>query len=148
MRTLLIIGATGLLVSGCASIQRAASYSADGQMTFDGRLNVDNHVMALSIHPKDNTLLAQRSIGDSAAGGAIAGLTFGLAGGWKPDPREVDVALGEFLRPVGCTADPARELGNDDSSFEAVYRCPEGTDLRALMAAQRAALRRGEPLQP
>ena len=134
-------------LTGCASLQRAASYSADGQMTFDGRLNVDGRVMSLSIHPKDDTLLAQRSMGDSFASGAIEGLTLGLATGWKPDPRKVDAALALFLQPVGCTASPSYEVGRTDSNYEAAYSCPAGVDLRALMAAQRDALRRGEPLR-
>ena len=137
-----------MALSGCASVQRAASYSADGQFHTDARITVDNHAMSVSIHPQDNTLLAQRGIGDSAAGGFVQGLTFGIVKGWKPDPRLVDQALAEFVRPVGCRVDPVKEIGSDNTSFEAVYHCPAGTDLRALMVAQREALRRGEPLRP
>lgn len=143
-----IVAGLGLALVGCASVQRAASYSSDGQMTFDGRLSVDGRTMSMSIHPRDDTLLVQRSLGDSTAAGAVSGLTFGLMGGWKPDPRKIDVALAGFLQPVNCSASPVQEIGNDDSSFEAVFRCPAGVDLHALMAQQRASLRRGEPLRP
>lgn len=129
-------------------MQRAASYASDGQMTFDGRLQVDGRTMSLSIHPRDDTLLVQRGIGDSAAAGALQGLTFGVARGWKPDPRKIDAALALFLQPVGCTASPSREMGATDSSYEAYFSCRAGVDLRELMASQRDALRRGQALRP
>lgn len=143
----LIAAACILGVTGCASMQRAASYSSDGQITFDGRLTVDGRVMSLSIHPQDDTLLVQRGIGDSAAAGALQGITFGLARGWKPDPRKIDAALASFLQPAGCTTSPSYEMGATDTSYEARFSCPAGVDLRVLMANQRDALRRGEPLR-
>jgi len=137
-----------LSLAGCASMQRAASYASDGQMTFDGKIQVDGRWMDMSIHPRDDTLFVQRGIGDSASAGALQGLTFGIARGWKPDPRKIDEALRSFLQPVGCTASPSYEVGSTDSNYEARYSCPAGVDLRAIMAAQRAALQRGEPLRP
>lgn len=136
-----------LSLAGCASVQRAASYASDGQMSFDGKIAVEGRTMSMSIHPTDDTLFVQRSIGDSAAAGAMQGLTFGIARGWKPDPRKIDEALRLFLQPVGCTASASYEVGSTDTNYEARYACPAGVDLRAIMAAQRDALRRGEPLR-
>lgn len=148
MRLLTVTLAATLVLGGCASVQRLASYSSDGSLTFDGQIMVDGRQMSLSIHPRENALLVQKTMGDGVVGGAIEGLTFGLARGWKPDPRRIDLALADFVRPSGCTVAPVHEVGADDVSFEGFFTCPAGAgDLRALMAAQREALRRGEPLR-
>jgi hypothetical protein len=146
MKKLFVIAVVSGSLAGCASVQRAASYG-DGQLTFDGKLAVEGREMSMSIHPRDSTLLVQRTLGDSAAAGALQGLTFGIARGWKPDPRKIDEALRLFLQPVGCTASASYEVGSTDTNYEARYACPAGVDLRAIMAAQRDALRRGEPLR-
>lgn len=148
MRNVPAIILVALSVTGCASMQRAASYASDGQMSFDGKIMVDGRSMDMSIHPRDDTLFVQRGMGDSAAAGALQGLTFGISRGWKPDPRKIDEALRMFLQPVGCTASPSYEVGSTDTNYEARYSCPAGVDLRAIMADQRDALRRGEPLHP
>lgn len=148
MKKLFVIAAVGCSLAGCASMQRAASYASDGQMSFDGKIMVEGRSMDMSIHPRDNTLFVQRGMADSAAAGALQGLTFGISRGWKPDPRKIDEALRVFLQPVGCTAAPSYEVGSTDTNYEARYSCPAGVDLRAIMAEQREALRRGEPLHP
>lgn len=148
MRHIFVIILAAVSVTGCASMQRAASYGSDGQMTFDGKIEVAGRAMDMSIHPRDDTLFVQRSLGESAAAGALQGLTFGIARGWKPDPRKIDEALRIFLQPVGCTASPSYEVGSTDTNYEARYSCPAGVNLRAIMAEQRDALRRGEPLRP
>lgn len=141
----LIAAACILGLTGCASASRLMSYS-DGQMTFDGRVYVEGRIMSLSVHPRDNALLVQKSVGDASTGGAIQGLTLGFARGWQPDPRKIDEALAVFGRPVGCSFSPVVTVG--DTAYEGRWSCPAGTDLRALMADQRDTLRRGEPIRP
>ena len=137
------VGAALLMVSGCASVQRMASYR-DGA---DAQIGVAGRRMNLWMHPSDPTILAGMTVADAAGGGFIRGATFGLAGGFKPDPRAVDAALAAWLRPTGCTAAPVQELGNDSINFEARYSCPAGVDLNALVEAQKAGLMRGEPIR-
>lgn len=126
----------GLSLSGCASVQRMSTYSgpATAQIVVEGkRMNV-------WVHPRDPSLMVVMTVGDAAAGGFVRGLTFGLAGGFKPDPRAIDAALTRWLAPVGCQTTPVQELGNDDTNFEARYSCREGVDLRQVLIAQRASL--------
>lgn len=141
----MIVAGLALALTGCASTGRLMSYT-DGQMTSDGTIGVDGRAMSLYAHPTDDALLVQKSVGDATVSGALQGATFGLARGWQPDPRKVDAALSAFVRPAGCSVSPVVPVG--DTAFEGRYSCPAGVNLRAMMATQRNALRRGEPLRP
>lgn len=134
-------------LAGCASTQRLTSYG-DGDLSAGAQVVVQGHRMNVSVHPRDDTLLAQKTVKDSAASGFLQGLTFGIADGFKPDPREVDIALARFVSPTGCEVAPVVEVGSGSINFEASYSCPPGVDLRALMRAQQPALMRGEALRP
>jgi len=139
--------AASVALSGCASFQRVASYT-DGQMSTDGKLQVGSRWMSISMHPRDEAVLVQRGIGDGAADGVLRGSTFGIVRGWRPDPRAVDTALARWLGPIQCRSEPVRELGAETGTFEGRITCPAGVSLRRLMADQREALRRGEPIHP
>lgn len=146
MKVLVGLLAAAMGLGGCASMQRLTSYS-DGNLTADAQVWVQGRPMNVSMHPRDQTMLAQMTVADSATAGMIRGATFGLAGGFKPDPREVDRALTRFVGPTGCAVTPVQEIGHDSISFEAAYSCPAGVDLRAIVKAQHAALMRREPIR-
>lgn len=138
------IFATALFaVAGCASTQRLASY---GMNNAQAQIVVEGRKMNVFSHPTDQALLISKTLGDASAGGAIEGLTFGLARGHKPDPRAIDTAVAAFLAPVGCTSRPVAEVGSGDVQYEARFTCPAEVNLRALMFAQKAELMAGAPL--
>lgn len=146
MRTILIVAAAaGLGLSGCASTQRLASY-ADGDFSAEARIQVQGKPMNVSVHPRDNTLLAQTTVMDAVGSGLLKGATFGIFDGWRPDPWQVEAALKDFVRPLSCQISTPRHVGSEGVTFEAAYSCPADVDLRSLMQAQSAALMRGEPI--
>lgn len=141
-----IVALAGLcaLVSGCGTT-RSLSYRGDGA-SGDAIIQVNGKPLVIFVHPREDGLLAEVTLGSAAASGFVSGLTYGLARGRRLDPRTVDVALNDFVRPAGCTVDDVREVGNAQVAFEGAYHCPAGVDLRDLITAQRAALRQGLPL--
>lgn len=145
MRRLAIAAATAILLSGCASTQRLGSYN-DGDLTAEAQIMVQGKRMNVSVHPRDDTLLAQTTVGDAAVGGLLEGATFGIARGFRPDPREIDRSLAAFVAPVGCTVAPVGAVGGQGVAYEGRYTCPSGVDLRQLMRAQKADLMRGQPI--
>jgi hypothetical protein len=147
MRKLAAIALVALSLTGCASVQRAASYN-DGNLTADAQITVQGKRMNVSMHPVDSSLLAQTTLADAAGSGFIKGLTFGLARGFRPDPWAVEAAMRDFVRPLGCEITAVRQIGAEQVSFEGDYTCPAGVDLRATVRAQTARLMRGEPIQP
>jgi hypothetical protein len=147
MKKLAAVALVALSLSGCASVQRTASYG-DGNLTADAQVAVQGKRMNVSVHPSDNSLLVQTTIADAAGSGALAGLTFGLVRGFRPDPWAVEAALREFVRPLGCEITVVRQIGAEQVTFEGDYRCPAGVDLRATVRAQTARLMRGEAIQP
>lgn len=114
MRTALIgLAALAVGVSGCASTGRLLSYGTDQAQA---QIDVGGRKMNVWSHPSDPTLLIVKTVGDAARGGAIEGATFGLVDAPHPDVRLIDAAVSRFLAPVGCTAQPAMELGAAGSS--------------------------------
>jgi hypothetical protein len=53
-----------------------------------------------------------------------------------------------FVRPVGCGISDVQAISKDGAAWRALYVCPPGVDLRALVMAQRPALQQGQPLHP
>jgi len=144
MKIVIAAIAAASLLTGCASMQRLTSYGTDQAQA---QILVQGRRMNLYAHPNEAAVLVGMTVGDAAGGGFVEGLTFGLAKGFKPDPRAVDASLAAFVAPTGCRVSPVREIGSDNINFEANYSCPTGVDLRALMRTQRSALMRGEPIQ-
>lgn len=136
--------AAGLALSGCASMQRLTTYKGQAQ----AQIEVQGRRMNVWVHPTDPTLVTIVTVGDAASGGFVRGLTLGLAGGFKPDPRAIDAALAAWLAPIGCRTEPVVELGRDNINFEAQYSCPAGTDLRTIVRDQSGRLMTGAPIQP
>ena len=132
-------------LSGCASTGRLLSYgtnNAQAQIDIGG-----GRKMNVWSHPTDPSLLMVQTVGSAASQGAVEGATLGIAEYNRPDVRNVDAAVSRFLAPVGCTAQPAQQLGTGAIQFEAFFQCPAEVNLRQLMFAQKEALMRGEPLQ-
>lgn len=144
MKRLVTIATAALMMTGCASVQRLSSYGT-GQA--DAQIGVQGRRMNVWLHPSEASILTGMTVGDAAGGGFLRGATFGLAGGFKPDPREIDASLAAWLAPTGCSAAPVREIGKDSINFEAAYRCPAGVDLPALVESQREALMLAEPIR-
>jgi len=139
----MLVSALAFAVGGCTTMNRTMSY---GMELGDAKPVIDGRTYNIYVHPTDNTLLLQRTIANAAGVGLVEGATFGLA-----QPNNVHArwrrAAEEFLRPVGCEAVEVYAL-DQASSWEATFKCPEGVDLRGLVAAQRSALRNGAPLHP
>lgn len=130
------------LLGGCASVSRSLSY---GTGLADAHPMVDGRAYRIYIHPTDPTILMQRPLGTAVGQGFVQGATLGIAApGTAYDPWKQ--AADAFLAPVGCTASDVYSLGQ--GTWEARYSCPAGVDLRALVMAQRQALRSGAPLRP
>ena len=138
--------AVAALLSGCGTLSQLNAYDT-GRATADAQIEVQGRRMNLWFHRTEPQVLAGLTVADAAGGGAIRGLTFGLAEGFKPDPRAIDTALAAFLAPTGCRADPVRQIGGQSINFDARYSCPDGVDLRAMVIAQSSSLMRGEPIR-
>lgn len=144
LKATLVAATAALLVGGCASTSRLLSY---GTNNAQAQITVGDRKMNVWSHPSEPSLLIVQTVGDAAAGGAIEGATLGFAEARRPDVRAVDAAVSAFLAPVGCTAQPATQLGSGAIQFEARFSCPGDIDLRAMMFAQKDALMRGSPLR-
>lgn len=142
--TMMIALAASVALGGCASVGRLTSYGAGNA---DAQIRVQGKGINIWMHPRESFILTGITVGDAAASGALQGLTFGLARGYKPDPREIDAALRSWVAPTGCRVEPVREVGSNDTNYEAPYTCPAGVDLRAIVEGQRDGLMRGEPIR-
>lgn len=131
-------------LAGCGTLTRLASYGGDAA---DANFNVDGRSYSASLHPKEDTLLVRPALAEGMALGAVQGVTMGLAGR-RGDPAEWLRVGTAFLSPAGCEVDQLTPLDQAAGYWEIRWRCPSGADLRALMAAQRPELRRGQPLRP
>jgi hypothetical protein len=132
-------------LTGCASTGRLLSY---GTNNAQAQIDIGNgRKMNVWSHPTDPSLLIVQTVGSAAGQGAVEGATFGMAEYNRPDVRNVDAAVSRFLAPVGCSAQPAQQLGTGAIQFEAFFQCPADVNLRQLMFAQKEGLMRGEPLR-
>lgn len=141
MRAVLVIAALAVGLSGCgAGMARLGTYGMD---LADANATVDGKAYALQVHPTDNTVVAQRGFGSLMGQSFVEGATLGAVSMQEPLPYWRR-AITWLLEPAGCSIVSIYEL--ERSSYEAEYVCPPGVDLRALVAANRPALRRGAPL--
>jgi hypothetical protein len=137
----LAVAVAVVLLAGCAGFNRILSY---GNGWADGMYNAQGKRFEVWMHPKDNTILLNGSIGNAFGKGLASGATFGLAG---RDPNYSTWMAGAkaLLDPVGCKVLDLRPL-QVQTSWEFDFDCPPGVDLRRLMREQREALRDGKPL--
>lgn len=139
-----IMAAAMLAVAGCATVSRLASYgnsAADANFAYDGK------GYSAALHPDEDVILIRPGFAEGVAAGAVRGATLGAAG--RMGGAEAWRAVGEhFLAPSGCRVEQLQPLDQSAGYWEYHWRCPPGVDLRAMVASQRAGLRRGEPLRP
>lgn len=98
------------------------------------------------VHPTEDVVLVQRSVGGALKDGFVSGLTYGLVDTDK-DPTLFKAAASWLVKPVGCQLTTIRAV-DKATSYEMAYACPAGVDLRALVRAQTPTLRDGAPLHP
>lgn len=140
-RGYLMLALSAVLLTGCATSGRLMSYGtelADAKFTSDGR------GYSAWVHPKDPTILLERPMGVSVGKGFVSGLTVGLISGDAPYATW-ESAFKKFVEPTGCKVDRITAL-DPKMAWEGDYTCPPGVELRALVSAQREALRAGQPL--
>lgn len=131
----------GVVVSGCgAGFARLGTYGNDRA---DAKTQVDGREYALHVHDEDDTILIQRGFGAAMGQSLVGGATFGVVNMQEPMPVW-RAAARWLLEPAGCEVVEIYQL--ERISYEAVYRCPDGVDLRQMVTDQRERLRNGLPL--
>lgn len=141
-RIMVAVAAAAIVASCGGGFARLGTY---GMKLADANIRVDGTTFALHVHPTEDTILVQRGFGAAMGNAFVEGATFGAV---RPqEPKPVWQRAAEWLTgPAGCTVTDVYELEN--ISWEATYTCPSGVDLRAIVAANRSALRQGQPLPP
>ncbi len=141
MRNILMMLVAAFALGGCASLDRMASY---GNHFADAKVKVDGRGFNIWVHPVDNDLLIQRSLGAAMGQGFVEGLTFNSLNLMEAKPVW-KAAAEQITGPLGCTVTDAYTLDNR-TSWEAPFTCPAGVDLRAIVHAERPELRLGQPV--
>lgn len=138
MRKVLLVCCIAVLAAGCQTVTRSMSY---GSGLADAKFSVNGRMFTAWVHPSDNDLLIETTVGAAAGRGIIQGLTFGIAE-MKIPYADWEAAAKWLVEPVGCKVLRVYPL-DQTTTWEAVYECPPGVDLRALINANRDKLRRG-----
>lgn len=142
IRMLCIAAAALIALGGCSTMSRSLSY---GNRWADARLNVEHMEYSYWLHPRDPTVLITLSTGSALARGSARGATFGLAD-VNPVYQQWMAGAQALVAPVGCDVTELTAL-DQLTTWEFTPVCPDGVDLRAVVAAQRDALRAGAQLQ-
>ena len=142
MRAWIVAGVAVVALAGCSNMARTASY---GTTWADAIYQVYGKRFEMYAHEKDPTLLLQISIGRQLGQEALELVTLGLADDGLPY-HTWKAAAEWIVEPVGCEVAELKPL-MQAHTWEMRYRCPEGVDLRAMIAEQRDLLRRGIPLK-
>lgn len=147
MRRAILACLTGaaLLSAGCMTMSRITSYTMTKKAA-TAEITLDSRRYTMIVHPKENTILLQRGMGASVGRSFVQGATFGVVETSVPYDRWRSAAQA-YVAPVGCTITDVYPL-DQNSTWEARFQCPGGVDLFALTLDQRAAVNKGEPLQP
>lgn len=143
MRRLILGVALVLGVAGCSTLGRLSSY---GSGLADANFNYEGYAVSASMHPTDDVILFRPALAQGLGGSFARGLTLGLVGQESSQAKWSGIANG-FLAGAGCRADTMDALDPSSGYWEVAYVCPDGVNLRQLMADQRGDLRRGEPLR-
>lgn len=136
------LAAVAAILSGCGTLGRLNEYGMDAS---DARFDHDGAAYTVSMHPREDTFLIRPGAMQNIGAAIERGMTRG-AGGQRPGQADARAAASAFIAPSGCDVVQVRDLDASAGYWEADYVCPAGVDLRALVAAQRGALRSGDPL--
>jgi hypothetical protein len=132
MRSAFAIAATLVLVATPAFSANIFSYTGPRSV-----IAVDGHKYHVAIHPKQDLVMIQSTLGDAYSGK-------------RPDQWPVSTWRGvaeALVTPLGCGISEVHSLGSPKGgTWEAAYVCPVGVDLRAIFKDQRKALEAGSPL--
>ncbi|MGN6208813.1 hypothetical protein [Asticcacaulis sp.] len=132
MRTyVLIFGAIALVASPTQA--KTHSMFAYSGPRYPVMLNGGKYIV--EVHKSDNTILMQGALG-SGTGSADTPISV-----WRRVAEQ-------FVTPAGCGIPRVEAIMKDGGTWEATVMCPEGVDFHQLVNEQKAALKRGEPLQP
>jgi hypothetical protein len=130
-----------LILSACPGFNRIMTY---GTGWADAMYNVHGKRFEVWIHPTDNSILLNSTIGNAFAKGMVKGASLGIAE-TAPSYSVWMAGAKALLDPVGCTVKDLRPL-KQEVSWEFDFVCPPGVDLRRMMREQRTELRDGKPL--
>lgn len=125
---------TVALLGGSAQAAGMMSY---GMATADAELVYEGRAFSIYVHPKQDLLMLQPKLSETFK---------------PPIPPEWPIgfwrgAAEQFVKPAGCGIPEVHVLSKNGATWEASYLCPAGLDLRALILAQRSALKRGSELK-
>lgn len=99
----------------------------------DAMVIYDGEKFSIYVHPKDQALLIEPAM-------SMLGRKF---------PLQTYRAVAEqFVAPLNCGIPSVDAITVTGAAWEASYECPAGVNLREIVKAQRASLKRGEAIQP
>ena len=129
--------ALACVTSSCVTgIGRINSY---GMHLADARVVVGTHHYSVWVHPRDNTLLVERGLGEGVA--AATKESFEHRDTTDPTVYWRAAALA-VVGPFGCKIDKVDPV-DYRSAWEAAYSCLDGVDIRGLVPSHRAEWRAG-----
>lgn len=145
MKRISVCVMVAMALSGCASTSRMLSYGGEDLAgTADAKFQSGGREYVLWLHRKEQMMMLQRGLGTVFGKSVVQGLTYGLVEARDPYSAWKQAAT-DFVAPVDCTISDVRPI-DQDTAWEAAYKCPNGVDLLALVVAQRASLRKGGTL--
>ena len=147
-RTSRPLAAVSILVamslSGCVSgMGRMNEY---GTRLADAKTHVGRDTYSMWVHPHEDAILIQKGFGAAMGQSALEGFSLGTANLQARKPIWTQ-ASDWLVSPLGCTTKDTYSIDNK-ITWEALYACPPGVDLRGQVAAHRETLRQGTPLPP
>jgi hypothetical protein len=127
--------ALACVLAALAAGPAAANSMWDYGMKFsDATVIIGSDPIRIYVHKSRNTFMMQPAMSTIMGGG-----------GHFPESTW-RLAAEKFVYNIGCGISDVVAFSKAGATWEATYVCPDGVDLRALVAAQRDALKHGEPL--
>jgi hypothetical protein len=129
-----VIGA--LALGAVAPTAQANSLFDYGTGLSNASVKLGDRTFRIYLHKSRNTFLLEPAMKDM--------------GGDPAHWPEADwqAAAATFVRPLGCVVSQTTPILRSGGAWEAIYYCPLGIDLPAVVQQQGDALRTGAPLKP